>query len=310
MRVLVTGGAGFIGSHIVDALIKEGHDVAVVDDLSSGDARQVSPKARLYCVDITDTQSLAKVFAKERPEVVSHHAAQTNVRHSVADPAFDARVNVVGSVSVLQLCADHDVRKLVFASTCAVYSEPSYLPMDELHPTGPQSPYGVGKLAVEGYLRLFADARGLRYTTFRYGNVYGRRQNPEAEAGVVAIFARQLLAGDRPTIFGDGTKTRDYVAVEDVACANLLVLGDAGDNQVFNVAWGEGVSDFGVFNAVRKASGVTMEPLYTDRRPGEAEHVSLDCARARDQLGWTPNVQLREGTLNVVDAIRAQPFRT
>lgn len=309
MRVLVTGGAGFIGSHIVDVLIKDGHDVAVVDDLSSGDARQVNPKARLYSVDITDAQSLAKVFAKERPEVVSHHAAQTNVRHSMADPAFDARVNVVGSVSVLQLCADHGVRKLVFASTCAVYSEPCYLPMDESHPTGPQSAYGAGKLAVEGYLRLFADAHGLRYTTFRYGNVYGPRQDPGGEAGVVAIFTTQLLTGIQPTIFGDGNKTRDYVAVEDVAYANLLVLGDAGDNQVFNVAWGEGVSDFGVFNAVRKASGVTMEPLYTDRRPGEAEHVSLDCARARDQLGWTPTVQLREGTLKMVDSIRAQPFR-
>jgi UDP-glucose 4-epimerase len=309
MRVLVTGGAGFIGSHIVDLLINEGYDVAVVDDLSSGDARQVNPKARLHSIDITDAQSLAKVFAKERPEVVSHHAAQTNVRHSMADPAFDARVNVVGSVSVLQLCADHGVRKLVFASTCAVYSEPRYLPMDESHPTGPQSAYGAGKLAVEGYLRLFADAHGLRYTTFRYGNVYGPRQDPRGEAGVVAIFTTQLLTGIQPTIFGDGNKTRDYVAVEDVAYANLLVLGDAGDNQVFNVAWGEGVSDFGVFNAVRKASGVTMEPLYTDRRPGEAEHVSLDCARARDQLGWTPTVQLREGTLKMVDAIRARPLR-
>ena len=302
MRVLVTGGAGFIGSHIVDALIKEGHDVAVVDDLSSGDARQVNPKARLHSVDITDAQSLAKVFAKERPELVSHHGAQTNVRRSMADPSFDARVNVVGSVSVLQLCADHGVRKLVFASTCAVYAEPCYLPMDESHPTGPQSAYGAGKLAVEGYLRLFADAHGLRYTTFRYGNVYGRRQNPDGEAGVVAIFASQLLAGARPTIFGDGTKTRDYVSVEDVVNANLLALGETGDNDVFNLARGEEVSDFEIFDAVRKATDtLSVEPIYAEKRPGEAERVGLDCTKARQRLGWAPKVQLQEGVRMVID---------
>ena len=308
MKVLVTGGAGFIGSHIVDALVGEGHDVAVVDDLSTGDKGQVNSKARLHAVDFTDLAALSKVFEAEQPEVVSHHGAQADVRHSMADPSHDARVNVVGSVGVLQLSAQYGVRKLIFASTCAVYSEPRYLPMDESHPTGPQSAYGTSKLAVESYLKFFSDARGLRYTTFRYGNVYGPRQNPHGEAGVVAIFARQILAGVQPTIFGDGSKTRDYVFVDDIVHANLSALGNAGDGEVFNLARGEEVSDFEVFDAVRKATGVSsMEPAYAEKRPGEAQRVGLSCAKARERLGWTPRVGLNEGAPAAVEYLMGRP---
>ena len=302
MRVLVTGGAGFIGSHIVDALIDEGHDVSVVDNLSKGDSAQVNPGARLVDLDITDTDALAEAFASERPEVVSHHAAQTNVRHSMADPSADAQVNVIGSINVLRQCVEHGVSKLIFASSCAVYSESRHILMDESHPVGPQSAYGMGKYAAEGYIRLFSDIHGLRYTIFRYGNVYGIRQNPGGEAGAVAIFTSQLLGGVQPTIFGDGTKTRDYVSVEDVVDANLLALGETGDNDVFNLGLGLEVSDFEIFDAVRKATDtLSVAPIFAAKRPGEAERVGLDCTRARERLGWTAEVRLEKGVRSVVD---------
>ena len=300
MRVLVTGGAGFIGSHIVDSLVQEGHQVAVVDDLSTGRADNLNPGARVYSASITDLPALDEVFAREAPHLVSHHAAHTSVRHSMADPSFDAEVNVVGSINVLQLCVKHGARKLLFASSCAVYSEPSYLPMDESHPVRPQSAYGVAKYAVESYVRFHADVHGLTHTIFRYGNVYGPRQNPQAEAGVVAIFAGQLLRGVQPAIFGDGSKTRDYVFVEDVVKANLLAMGERGDNEVYNLGLGEEVSDLEIFEAVRQATGADVEPIYGEKRTGEADRVRLDCSKAREGLAWVPKVQIKEGVLRAV----------
>lgn len=300
MKVLVTGGAGFIGSHIVDGLIEEGHDVAVVDDLSAGRAENVNPGARMYKASIADAEALEEVFARERPELVNHHAAQTSVRRSMADPSFDARVNVLGSINVLQLCVKHAVHRLIFASTCAVYSEPQHVPMDELHPVRPQSAYGAAKYAAETYIRQYADVYGIRYKIFRPGNVYGPRQNPHGEAGVVAIFTGQLLSGVQPTIFGDGTKTRDYISVHDIVRANLLAMDEAGDNQVFNLARGIQVSDFQVFDAVRQATGAAMEPAYAQMRPGEAAHVSLDCSKANRILRWAPKVSFTEGIQQAV----------
>jgi UDP-glucose 4-epimerase len=324
MRVLVTGGAGFIASHIVDALIEEGHEVAVVDNLSHGKAEHVNPRARFYNVDITDFAALDEVFSRERPETVNHHAAQTSVRRSMADPSFDAMVNIVGSINLLQHCVKHGASKFIFASTCAVYSEPQYIPMDEEHPARPQSGYGMSKLTVENYIRFYTEVYGLRHTIFRYGNVFGPRQDPKGEAGVVAIFTEQFMEGIQPTIFGDGTKTRDYVFVKDVARANLLAMGVAGTPSmsppyqggdtpsisppwkggdiegVFNIARGVEVSDFEIFDAVRQATGARVEPIYSQKRPGEADRVCLNCERAKQVLGWGPTVHLREGVHQVV----------
>ena len=300
MRVLVTGGAGFIGSHQVDALVEEGHHVAVVDNLSTGNPSYVNPEARTYTVDITDRTALADVFARERPAIVSHHAAQTSVRVSMKSPAEDAMANVIGTVNLLDLSAAHGVERVLFASTCAVYSEPVRLPMDECHPIGPNSPYGASKYAAEEYVRLYSRVHRLHYTIFRYGNVYGPRQNPKGEAGVVAIFMGQLLAKERPTIFGDGTKTRDYIFVSDVVDANLLAIASKGADQTLNVAGGVEVSDFEIFEAVRQATAADVTPRYAAKRPGEADRVGLANDRAVKGLGWSPKVQLKAGVAKVL----------
>ena len=301
MRVLVTGGTGFIGSHIVDALIGDGHKTAIVDLVSTGRGDNVNPRARIHQVDITHLDALETVFADERPEIVNHHAGQTSVTRSVNDPSYDANVNIIGSINLLQLSVKYGVRRVLFASTSAVYSEPEYIPMDESHPIRPRSAYGAAKYAVENYVRLYSDLHGLRYHIFRYGNVYGPRQNPGGEAGVVAIFTRQLLEGTRPTIFGDGTKTRDYVFVKDIVNANILAMAGLAENQTFNLGGGVEVSDLEIFHAVRRAADMTIEPLFAERRPGEAERVSLDSSKAASLLGWTPEVGLQAG----VDAVLA-----
>jgi UDP-glucose 4-epimerase len=300
MRVLVTGGAGFIGSHIVDAVVARGHRAVVVDDLSMGTQANVNAAAAFHRVDIRDAAGLERVFAREQPEIVSHHAAQTDVRRSMADPAFDAQVNILGSVSLLRLCVAHAVRKVVFASTAAVYPEPQYVPADEAHPVRPMSAYGLSKAVGEQYLALFRDACGLRFTIFRYGNVYGPRQNPKGEAGVVGIFSEQMLTGVRPTIFGDGTKTRDYIYVDDIVAANLLAMEGAGDGELFNLGWGREVRDYEVFDAVRKALGVQVEPQYAAKRPGEVDRIALDGAKARARLNWMPRVPFEAGVPRAV----------
>ena len=300
MRVLVTGGAGFIGSHIVDGLIEEGHEVAVVDDFAAGKAHNVNPDAHMYTASINDRDALEEVFTRVRPEVVNHHAALTSVRNSMERPSQDAMVNIVGSVNLLELCIKHGTDRIIFASSCTVYSEPSYLPMDEAHPVRPQSAYGLAKRATESYIQLFAEAKGLRYKVLRYGNVYGPRQDPGGEAGVVAIFTEQLLNGVQPTIFGDGTKTRDYVYVRDVVNANLLAMGDLGDNDIYNIGRATQVSDLEIFELVREATGVAIDPAFAPKRPGEADKVSLDFSKAQRGLGWTPRVHPKDGIEKVV----------
>ena len=310
MKVLVTGGAGFIGSHVVDALVQEGHDIAVLDDLSTGNLENVNPRARLYDLSITDGgPSLEEVFAQERPQVVNHHAAQTSVRLSMSDPSFDAQVNVVGSINLFQQCVKYGVERLIFASSCAVYTEPRYIPMDECHPIGPQSAYGLAKHTVENYARLYSDAFGLRYVVLRYGNVFGPRQNPHGEAGVVAIFVRQLSNGISPTIYGDGTKTRDYVYVGDIARANLMAMGGDGDGEAFNLARRVEVTDYEVFDGVREATGAAIEPIYGQKRPGEADRVVLDCSKAKRLLGWSPEVSFQGGIRNSVEHYRTTKGR-
>ena len=293
----------------MDAMLEEGHSVAVIDDLSSGSPENLNSRARLYDLSITDAEAVEKVIADERPDLVSHHAAQTDVRRSMADPLFDATVNALGTINLLQLSVQHDVTRFIFASTCAVYSEPRYMPMDESHPIGPQSAYGASKHTAENYVRLYADVHGLRHKIFRYGNVYGPRQNPRGEAGVVAIFAGELLSGAQPTIFGDGTKTRDYIFVQDIVTANLKAMGEGGDNEVFNLSWGREVTDLQIFEAVRMAIGASTTPRYAPKRSGEADRVSLDSSRAAKALGWRPTVRLEEGVQQSVSYYRASGFK-
>ena len=304
MRVLVTGGAGFIGSHIVDALIERGDTVSIVDNLRGGSPANVNPEARLYDVDLNDAHALAQVFADAKPDVVSHHAAQVSVRNSMTDPTHDAQVNIIGSLNVLQACIQQGVERLIFASTCAVYGKPERLPMDETHTLRPESVYGASKLSVETFIRLYADAYWLKHKIFRYGNVFGPRQNPAGEAGVVAIFTGQMCRGEQPTIFGDGTKTRDYIFISDIVAANIAALNSHGDNQTYNLARGVGVSDFEIFDAVRAAVGAAMQPKYAPVRPGEAQAVSLDASKARQALHWQPAVDLPDGIRQVVDHYR------
>ena len=306
MRVLVTGGAGFIGGHLVDGLIGKGYDVAVVDDLSTGHREYVNPEARLYQISVTDLDALGRVFSDEQPQIVSHHAAQKSVQDSMADPSFDALVNVVGSVNVFQLSVKHSCSRVIFASTSAVYSEPMRLPMEESHPVRAQSAYGISKLAAEGYLRFYGDAYGLPYVAFRYGNVYGPRQDPNGEAGVVAIFARQLLAGEQATIYGDGSKTRDYVFVSDVVAANLRAIEMPTAGELMNLGRGIEVSDNEVFDLVRRAAGSKASAVYADKRPGEAERVSLDPTKAKQALGWIPSVDPMDGVQRTVDYFRTE----
>lgn len=295
MNLLVTGGAGFIGSHLVDALGARGDPVAVVDNLTTGHRENLPAAARFYAVDVNDTAALEEVFRRERPRLVSHQAAQTDVRRSMADPVFDARVNILGLVGLLELCVKYGVEKVVFASTSAVYPEPEYVPVDERHPVRPLSAYGLAKQVGEKYLDFYRDVYGLPFTGFRYGNVYGPRQDPNGECGVVAIFSQQMLTGVQPVLFGDGNKTRDYVYVEDIVAANLLALDGAGDGELFNLGWGREVRDIEVFDAIRRALGVAVEPRYSQKRPGEVDRIALDSRKARTQLGWQPRVDFAEG---------------
>lgn len=310
MRVLVTGGAGFIGSHLVDALAKRGDLPIVVDDLSTGKKENLHPAAPFHPADIRDAAALEEVFARERPEAVSHHAAQTDVRRSMLDPSFDAQVNILGSLHLLELCVKYKVRKILFASSSAVYPEPGSGPLSETDPARPLSAYGLTKLVGEKYLEFYRDVYGVRFTIFRYGNVYGPRQDPKGESGVVAIFCGQMLSGVRPTLFGDGRKTRDYVYVDDIVSANLKALDGAGDAETFNLGWGKEISDFEVFDAVRKSVGVRVEPLYQPKRPGEPDRIALDCGKARARLGWLPQVPFEEGIARSVGYYRRLAVRT
>jgi UDP-glucose 4-epimerase len=306
MRILVTGGAGFIASHVVDTYLAAGHDVAVLDNLSTGSLANLHPRARFYEADICDAGAVTSIFARERPDVVNHHAAQMDVRRSTRDPVYDATCNILGSLNLLLACVRHSVHKVIYISTGgAVYGEPEHIPVPEEHPIRPISPYGVSKHTVEHYLHLYALQQGPCYTTLRYPNVFGPRQSPHGEAGVVAIFAGQLLAGARPCVFGDGAKTRDYVYIDDIARANLLAL-DRGDNGIFNLGSGLETSDRQVFDAVRAAVGAELEPLFEAPRVGEIQRIALNASRARTVLDWQPRVPFEEGVRRTVAYHRGQ----
>lgn len=298
MRILVTGGAGFIGSSVVDAYLEAGHRVSVVDDLSSGARANLDPRARWHHLDVRG-QALDGVVASERPEVISHHAAHISVRRSVEDPVADASVNVLGSLNLLETARRHGVRRVIFASTGgAIYGEPDVVPADETHPCRPQSPYAVAKLAVEHYLRFFRATHGLETVILRYANVYGPRQDPHGEAGVVAIFIQKILAGLQPVIYGDGEQTRDYVHVADVVRANLAALDvapDGAEPSLFNVATGRGTSVNQLWRALAGIAPTALGPRHAPAKPGDLARSILDPTRAKLRLGWQPTIDLAEG---------------
>ena len=303
MRALVTGGAGFIGSHLADALVEAGHEVTVIDDLSRGLRSQVPAQARLEVADVTD--GLGTILAETRPEIVFHEAAQIDVRRSVADPLFDARTNVLGTVNLLQACADAGVRRLVFASSGgALYGDTDRLPTPESHPLRPESPYGAAKAAAEIYGSVHRQLYGLEFVALRYANVYGPRQDPHGEAGVVAIFTERMLRRQVPTINGDGAQTRDYVYVADVVAANLAAM--AGPPDAYNIGTGTECDVNELYRRLARLLGITRPAAHGPAKPGEQRRSCIESSLAATQLGWQPRFTLDQGLEATVDFFREQ----
>ncbi len=300
MKILVTGGAGFIGSHVVDSYIEEGHSVVVVDDLSSGTQDNIHPKAVFHQIDIR-TPELIKVFEREHIDVVNHHAAQMDVRRSVADPAFDASVNVLGAVNLFELAREHKVKRIIFASTGgAIYGEQEQFPATENHPLRPLSPYGITKLCTEKYLDYYYQVHGIHSVVLRYANIYGPRQNPHGEAGVVAIFSSKLIRKEQTVINGDGAQTRDYTYVSDVVRANVLALGIEG-SVVYNIGTGIETDVNTVFRILRDRLAPDAKEHHGPAKTGEQRRSVISCAKIRRERKWEPEVALADGLQQTAD---------
>src|ERR1051325_409829 len=298
MRILVTGGAGFIGSHIVDGYLAQGHDVFIIDHLSSGQAH-VNPRAKLYSLDINDPK-IPGVIGEIRPDVLNHHAAQMDVRRSVADPVFDARINVLGFLNLLEAGRTVGVKKVIFASSGgAMYGEQEKYPAPENHPTRPASPYGVSKLTGENYLGYYHATFGIPYVALRYANVYGPRQNYKGEAGVIAIFIDQLLSGQTPVINGDGKQTRDFVFVGDVAAANMLALDNSFVGAI-NIGTGVETDLNALYAKLAAGLGTKAAPIHGAAKEGEQRRSVLETSRAKKILGWAPKTSLDQGLAETI----------
>ena len=294
MKILVTGGAGFIASQISDAYLREGHEVYILDNLSTGFLKNVNPSAHFIKADIS-SPSLLDLFEKVKFDVVNHHAAQIDVRKSVNDPVFDANTNILGTINLLQACIKTGVKKFMFASTGgAVYGEQEYFPADEKHPTNPVSPYGITKLSIEKYLYFYKNEYGLKYTILRYANVYGPRQNPFGEAGVVAIFTNKLLRKENPIINGDGKQTRDYVFVEDVVKANVTTLTD-DSSEMYNVGTGTETSVNDLFTKLNHIAGNKAEEKHGPAPKGEQARSVISSEKLYNTFNWKPSVTIDEG---------------
>jgi UDP-glucose 4-epimerase len=308
MQALVTGGAGFIGSNLVDALVERGDQVTVLDSITTGHHHNLETAlgggAELVELDIREDRALIDLFERVRPEVVFHMAAQIDVRKSAADPAYDARVNVEGTINMLEAARQTEVRRVVNTSTGgAIYGEGRIIPAPEDHPVAPEAPYGQSKFAAEGYCELFHRLHGMSTVSLRYGNVYGPRQDPLGEAGVIAIFCGKLLDGGRPTVFGDGLQTRDYVYVKDVVAANLLAA-DSSAGGAFNIGLGQERSVLDVVQALAPHGPNGFEPEFAPERPGEVRHIAIDPTRAEAELGWRAQVGLEDGIERTLASLR------
>ena len=305
MNVLVTGGAGFIGSNVVDAFINEGHNVIILDNFSSGKDENVNPKATVYRMDIQDA-AVENIFRDEKIEVMCHHAAQMDVRKSVADPKFDALVNVLGFLNLMEAGRKHGLKKVLFSSTGgAIYGEQDYFPADEQHPNRPLSPYGITKLTTEKYIFFYKEIYGIDHVILRYANIYGPRQNPHGDAGVVAIFSLKMLNGEQPIINGDGKQTRDYVFVGDVVKANVLALSYNGSN-IFNIGTGIETDVNQLFHYIKKLTGSNAEENHIPAKAGEQMRSVISSKKINEMLGWKPTVTVEEGLKRTVEFFRSK----
>jgi UDP-glucose 4-epimerase len=308
LNILVTGGAGFIGSHIVDAYVAKGHNVIVVDDLSSGYAENVNQKAKFYKLDIRDS-GISQIFRRHSIDVVNHLASQMDVRRSVADPLLDASVNVLGGLNVFENARLAGVKKIIFSSSGGgIYGEQNYFPADEEHSARPLSPYGITKLVTEKYLYFYKEVYGISHVILRYANVYGPRQNPQGEAGVIAIFARKMLQGETPTINGDGRQTRDYTYVGDVVKSNLLAL-DRSNSDIFNIGTGVETSVNEVFHMLRGMLNPSCPEIHGSAKIGETLRSVLDHGKIRRVCGWRPDISLSEGLRETVEYFKMKSER-
>ncbi len=303
-KILVTGGAGFIGSHVVDLFLAKGYEVVVLDDLSTGKRSNLNPGATFYQLDICSPE-VWNVFAVERPDYVSHHAAQAEVRRSVSEPLFDASVNILGSINLLECAREFEVKHFVYISSGgAAYGEPERLPCDESHPVNPICPYGASKHTIEHYLYMYHANFGLNYTVLRYPNVFGPRQNPEGEAGVVAIFIGKMLAGEPAIVNGDGEQTRDFVYVGDCAYANYLAVIVDHQSGIYNLGWGRPTSINEIFFALARATNYLHPIQHGPAKVGETRHIYLDATKAERELSWTPTLSLEMGLEKTVSYLK------
>ncbi|MBU3110758.1 NAD-dependent epimerase/dehydratase family protein [Clostridium lacusfryxellense] len=299
MRILVTGGAGFIASHIVDRLIDLNHHVCIVDNLFTGKEDNINDRAIFYKCDITEMEKLKMIFKVEKPEIVIHHAAQIDIQTSLKKPVFDAETNIIGTINILECCREFGVKKIIYPSSAAVYGHPKYLPVEESHGVNPISFYGISKHTPEHYIKIYAQLYGLKYTIFRYANVYGERQDSKGEGGVVSIFVDRLLNNQPPFIFGNGEQTRDFIYVKDIAEANILALYK-GDNEIMNISSNKATTVNELFMVMRDIAGSNVEAIYKDERKGDIEHSYLNNRIARITLGWKVRFKLEDGVRETV----------
>ncbi len=304
MKIVLTGGAGFIGSHISRELIQDGHNVLIIDDLSAGKEGNLAPAAEFEQCDIRNAGALQKIFASFKPDLVNHHAAHIDVRVSAENPAYDAEINIAGSLNLLNICTQYGVGKFIFASTGAVYGDVPQLPASEQTPTRPESPYGIAKLCVENYLRFFKSERGIECTSLRYSNVYGERQDTERTTGIVAIACGNHKKGADTTIFGDGEQTRDYVHCSDVARVNSLCVDKPGG--IFNIGTAKETSVNEIINGLVKVSGKPVKVNTGASQSGDVDRIFLDNSSAEKVLGWSPRISLEEGIAKTYEWVLAK----
>ncbi len=310
MKALVTGGAGFIGSHVVDSYVRAGWEVVVVDDLSTGHRSNINPAVKFYEVDIRSPE-IGEIFRHEKPTVLNHHAAQMSVRISVAEPIRDADINILGTLNLLEQARQHGIERIVYISSGgAVYGEPEYLPCDEEHPVHPICQYGASKHTVEHYLYMYHLNYGMSYAVLRYPNVYGPRQDPEGEAGVVAIFTGQMLSDAVVVINGDGEQSRDFVFVEDCASANLLLSEPSGPVGIYNLGSGEGTSINTIFASLKDITGYRQQAKHGPAKLGETYQIFLDASKAQEELGWEKQINLHDGLVETVEYFKHQTRQT